>query len=183
MTASEFDAVEDYDNRWRYELIHGALVVLPPHEAGNRWVNDELGYLLRNYQKHEGQLGALDATIYGQYIQCGGDRRLADRVLWCGLGRHPHTDETPTVVAELMTEGKRYAQRDREEKKKDYRRAGVTEYWVFDRIACTLTVSYLKKKRSDKVYQKNDVFTTDLLPGFELPLKRIFELANRWPTK
>jgi len=29
MTPEEFDAITDYDDEWRYELIHGVLVVNP----------------------------------------------------------------------------------------------------------------------------------------------------------
>ena len=34
MTPEEFDAIDDYDDLWRYELVHGVLIVTPiPAEA------------------------------------------------------------------------------------------------------------------------------------------------------
>src|SRR5437016_2692933 len=52
MTPEEFDAVPPgrWDDRYRYELIRGVLVVAPI--AGNAEVdpNEELGYLLRLYK-------------------------------------------------------------------------------------------------------------------------------------
>src|SRR5262249_32949206 len=50
MTPAEFDAIEDYDKNYRYELIHGVLVVSPiplPEETGP---NELLGVLLFLYQ-------------------------------------------------------------------------------------------------------------------------------------
>ena len=40
MTPEEFDAVNDYDENYRYELIHGVLVVNPipnPEETGHTY--------------------------------------------------------------------------------------------------------------------------------------------------
>jgi hypothetical protein len=48
MTPDEFDAITDYDDRYRYELIRGVLVVNPiPSEAEgdpNRQSHEELGH-------------------------------------------------------------------------------------------------------------------------------------------
>lgn len=182
LTPDEFDRA-NVEEGCRYELIKGVLVVSPATLFNERRPNEELGRLLLNYQQWHAQGASLDDTAWEHDVFCGENRRRADRVIWCGLGRLPDPVDTPTIAVEFVSAGKRNFSRDYHDKKKDYRRAGVTEYWVFDRFACTLTVSYLKKKKPDKVFQRNDVFTSDLLPGFELPLKRIFELANRWPTK
>ncbi len=52
MTPEEFDATPEraFDDRYRYELIRGVLVVTPPPGSGERGPNDELGYLLRLLQ-------------------------------------------------------------------------------------------------------------------------------------
>src|SRR5262245_286010 len=89
MEPGEFDAISDYDDRYRYELINGVLVVnaIPGPAQANP--NEVLGYALRDYQKNHPKGAALDLTLPERYIRVGRDRRLADRVLWAGLGRRP----------------------------------------------------------------------------------------------
>jgi hypothetical protein len=62
MTPEEFDAIEDYDENYRYELIHGVLVVSPlplPLETGP---NELLGHYLLGYQESHSQGSSLDLT-------------------------------------------------------------------------------------------------------------------------
>jgi len=90
MTPEEFDAVIDYDDRFVYELIHGVLIVSPAPGVSERDPNQELGFLLRDYQ-HNHPLGEiLDKTLSGQYIPLPDGRRRADRAIWAGLGRVPN---------------------------------------------------------------------------------------------
>ena len=62
LTPAEFDAAE-FEEGWRYELIHGVLVVSPPPLRKERDPNDELGYWLRRYQESHPQGRAMDATL------------------------------------------------------------------------------------------------------------------------
>src|SRR5579859_1405048 len=85
MSPAEFDAVEDYDENWRYELVHGVLVVNPIPLEAQVGPNEYLGVLLYLYQQ-EPEGVALDATLPERYIRTLDSRRLADRVIWAGLG-------------------------------------------------------------------------------------------------
>ena len=60
MKPEEFDAAEDWDDAYRYELINGVLIVAPPPGEGERGPNDLLGYLLRVYQDQHPQGSALN---------------------------------------------------------------------------------------------------------------------------
>ena len=51
LTAEEYDALQDWEEGYRYELIHGVLVVTPPAGPGERSPNDKLGYLLLRFQE------------------------------------------------------------------------------------------------------------------------------------
>jgi hypothetical protein len=76
LTPREFDAVGAWDEDYRYELIHGVLVVaaLPlPMETGP---NETLGVWLANYQM---QGGTLDGTLPEQYVHLIDSRRRADK--------------------------------------------------------------------------------------------------------
>ena len=85
MTTDEFDAIEEYDDDYRYELINGVFVVNPIPSQGERDPNEELGFLLRMYRDEHP--GFLDKTLFEEYIRLPNSRRRADRVIWAGLGR------------------------------------------------------------------------------------------------
>jgi len=176
LAPDEFDAAE-LEVGCRYELIRGVLIVSPTPLPQERCANDQLSHWLRSYQENHPQGSALDATLPEHEIYVGGDRRRADRVVWAGLGRQPRVDETPTIAIEFVSAGKRNLTRDYEEKRREYASIGVQEYWVLNRFTRTLTVFRADTKL---VFEEDHIYTTPLLPGFELPLAKLFELASRW---
>ena len=176
LAPDEFDVAE-FEEGYRYELIHGVLVVSPAPLPQERGPNDRLGHWLCSYQENHPEGSALDDTLPEHDIHVGSDRRRADRVVWAGLGRHPRVDETPTIVIEFVSAGKRNLIRDYEEKRKEYASIGVEEYWVLNRFNQTLTVF---RANARLVFEEGHIYTTPLLPGFELPLAKLFELARGW---
>ena len=99
LSPEEFDAVEECDELYNYELVHGVLVVAPPPAVGEREPNDQLGYLLRSYKDHHPQGAALDLTLPEHLIHTPDSRRRADRVIWTGLGRTPNTRQDQPTIA------------------------------------------------------------------------------------
>lgn len=185
MTPEEFDAVTDYDDLYKYELIHGVLVVNAIPLPQERGPNEELGRLLLNYRDDHAQGSSLDDTLVEEYVRTAESRRRADRVIWAGLGRQPDPNsDVPTIVVEFVSEGRRSRRRDYVEKRAEYLAIGVTEYWVIDRFERTLTVF----RRADEApeqqtIREGEVYTSALLPGFELPLARLLAVADRWGSK
>jgi len=55
LTPEEFDAVEDYDENYRYELIHGVLIVSSIPIEATVGSNEMLGHELLDYQQHHPQ--------------------------------------------------------------------------------------------------------------------------------
>ncbi len=178
MTPREFDR-GDFMEGWRYELIKGILIVSPTPLRNERDPNDELGYLLRVYQETHPLGHSLDATLAEEEITAGGNRRRVDRAIWAGLGRLPRRRETPTITVEFVSEGRRDRERDYLAKKEENLTVGVKEYWIIDRFQRAMTV-YTRRGRR-RVIGEDQAHKTDLLPGFELPLARLFALADRWP--
>jgi Uma2 family endonuclease len=180
MTPAEFDQAAFVEG-WRYELINGLLVVSPPPLEEERDANDELGYWLRRHRNTHPEGNQLDATLHWHTVCTPANRRYADRVIWAGLGRKPRRGERPTIVVEFVSAGKRDRQRDCEEKRDEYMALGIREYLIFDRFERTLTV-YIRKddKVKKRVLRAHQKYRTDLLPGFELPLERLFALAEPW---
>jgi Uma2 family endonuclease len=182
MTPEEFDAAADFDEHYSYELIHGVLIVSPPPGAAERDPNGELEFLLRSYQLNHPSGSLLDKTLSEQYIHLPGSRRRADRVVWIGLGRVPDlAKDVPAIAIEFVSKRQRDRVRDYEEKRRDYLSIGVQEYWIIDRFQRIMTI--VRKTLSEPaelVIKENDLYTTPLLPGFELPLARLLKVADDW---
>ncbi|MDB5352621.1 MAG: hypothetical protein JWN86_3868 [Planctomycetota bacterium] len=182
MTAQEFDAIRRFDPRFRYELIGGMLIVSRLPSVGEVGPNQELGRLLLNYQDSAAGTSVLDATLPEQYVYSGENRRRADRVIWTGLGRCPNVEsDRPTILVEFVSRSRRDAIRDYEEKRAEYLALGIAEYWVIDRFARTMTVfRQPPAEPTESVVRADGIYRTPLLPGFELPLARLFAVADRW---
>ena len=182
MTPEEFDAITDYDDRYRYELVHGVLVVNPIPSEAEADPNEELGHWLRNYRDQHPQGSILNLTLSERYISTGDSRRRADRVIWAGLGRLPDpVEDVPTIAVEFVSQGKRNWLRDYEEKRREYLALGVKEYWVIDRFRRTMTVWRDDPAGpAERVVVEAEVYRTGLLPGFELPLARLMAVADGW---
>ncbi len=180
LTLREFDAA-DFEGGWRYELIHGVLVVSPAPLRKERDPNEELGRWLRNYAESHPAGAAMDATFYEETVITPTERRRADRAIYAGLGRKPGEGETPTIVVEFVSAGKRNLIRDYEEKRDEYLAIGVREYWIIDRFARRMTIHVPGEEApTTRVVNEQEVYTTDLLPGFELPLGKLLERADCW---
>lgn len=181
MTSEEFDAIEDYDENYRYELIHGVLVVNPipnPEETGP---NEFLGHLLLDFREHaKGEQRRFD-TLPQQYVRTPNGRRIADRLIWIGLERPalPRKD-VPTIAIEFVSAGKRSRTRDYVEKKQEYGETGLREYWIIDRFHRTMTVVHFgSSELIEQVVSEHESYQSPLLPGFVVPVGRILASADR----
>jgi Uma2 family endonuclease len=181
MTPEEFDAIEDADENYVYELIDGVLIVAPPPSEGERGPNEYLAQILRNYQDDHPQGSALNYTLSEHAIRTRNSRRRADRVIWAGLGRTPNVRrDMPSIAIEFVSVGKRSRVRDYEAKRDEYLAAGVVEYWVIDRFRRQMTVFRRDGRRiAEVVIREADSYTTPLLPGFELPLAKVLAEADK----
>lgn len=183
LTPGEFDAITEYDELYRYELIDGVLVVNPIPSETQADPNDELGHMLRSYQEQHPQGGALDLTLPERYIHLPNSRRQADRVIWAGLGRRPNPKaDVPAIAVEFVSAGRRSWRRDYLEKRREYEQAGVREYWVVDRFDRIMTMYDHEPggPSMERVIREHETYRTDRLPGFELPLGRLLAVADAW---
>ncbi|HET6882777.1 MAG TPA: Uma2 family endonuclease [Pirellulales bacterium] len=186
MTLDEFDDA-DFELGYRYELIHGVLVVTPPPLEEERDANEALGHWLRNYQELHPHGKALDLTLPEQNVRTIGQNRRCDRVIWAGLGRRPRSRgpaarrDAPTIVVEFPSSRSADRRRDYEEKKNEYRDIGVREYWIVDRFRRLLTVYHRRGARWVKrLVQEAETYRTPLLPGFELSLAKLLAVSDQY---
>lgn len=185
MTPAEYRAHTNWERGYRYELIQGVLVVNPPPPPSHQVPNDVLGWLLRSYQESHPEGKALDETWPDFEVTLESGYRIADRVIWCGLGRRPDVDtDTPAILIEFVSEGLSQWRRDYELKRDEYLAIGIKEYWVFDRFARTMTIFQLSSAGPiAQVLGENEVVRTPLLPGFELPLAKLLACSDGWPRR
>ena len=182
MTSEEFDAIEDWDPAFQYELIRGIVIVSPIPSGAESDSVDALGQLLRNYQDQHPNGRALDLTLSERHVFLpDGSRRKADRLLWVGLGRMPNLmTDVPAIVVEFVSSSRRDHLRDYVHKREEYRSIGVKEYWVIDRFRSRMTTF---RATGESVVARTETYHTDLLPGFELPLERLLGVADKWKNK
>jgi Uma2 family endonuclease len=178
MTPEEFDALEDWEEGYRYELVHGVLIVTPPPALGEHKPNDELGHWLLTYRDTHPHGSALDDTAPEHTIQNRTGRRRTDRAVWAGLGRTPDYDHDPPAIAiEFVGRRSRDRRRDYFDKRQEYTEAGVREYWIIDRFRRTMTVC--RGVDEEEIVVEGQSNSTKLLPGFELPFARLLAIADR----
>jgi Uma2 family endonuclease len=183
MTPEEFDAVTRFVEDYRFELVHGVVIATRlPTDYANSDMNGELGHVLRSHQYSHPEGGRMDCTLYSEYLRFSDNRRCADRAVWIGLGRVPDPEkDVPTIVAEFVSKSARDRARDYEEKRRDYLNLGISEYWVIDRFHRTMTVFRRPPAQPpEQVFDAAATYRTPLLPGFELPLSKLFTRADYW---
>jgi Uma2 family endonuclease len=93
------------------------------------------------------------------------------------IAQEKNVQGAPDLVVEILSKGTRRL--DERIKLEAYDRCGVREYWLFDRFRKGVQVW----DRTDGGFRQRpflsaaaeDVLTSPLLPGFELPLAEVFE--------
>ncbi len=180
MSPEEFDAVDDHDEDYRYELVRGVLVVTPVPLEEEADPNERFGGLLFLYQELHPQGRTLDRTRPERYVRTREGRRRPDRVIWAGLGRRPdEASDIPSIAVEFVSGGKRNWSRDYVLKRNEYLEAGVAEYWIFDRFDRILTVYRNSPTGAITiVVEEGETYRTPLLPGFDLPISRLLEVVD-----
>lgn len=186
LTLDEFDEAR-FEKGYRYELLHGVLVVTPPALEEERDANEELGHWLRNDQDSHPEGRALDLTLPEQNIRTTTQNRRCDRAIWTGLRRRPRTRgpvrsrDLPSILVEFPSSRPADQRRDYEEKRVEYRDLGIQEYWIIDRFQRAMTVySWRGSRWVKRTIAEGDLYRTPLLPGFELDLARLLAVSDKY---
>lgn len=179
MSKEEFRAVQDFDDHYRYELIRGVVIVTPPASNSEAKANHQLGTMLDRYAEEHPNGKCIDDTLFEREIETIPNLRRTDRSIWIGLGRVPDPEtDVPAIIVEFVSPGRVAHYRDYDEKREEYLQIGVKEYWVIDRFDRTMTV--FRPQVEPHVVKEDEIYATPLMPGFELPLKKILAAADRY---
>ena len=179
LTPRRFDEA-DFEEGWRYELIQEVLVVTPIPRKASRGLAGKLIQWLQNYADRLGKGIEFLTALFEETIELpNGSRRRCDVGVWIELGRNPGAHDVPTITVEIVSKRASDVRRDYVDKRADYLAAGVQEYWIIDRFRRTMTVLRRRGGRwQQRVVQEDEVYTTPLLPGFELKLRDLLAHAD-----
>src|SRR5687768_8265210 len=87
MTLDEYESIDEWEPGYRYELIHGVLIVSPPPDDAGQGPNERLGYWLLLYKDQHPNGKTLDDTLMERPVRTRAGIRVVDRALWIGYGR------------------------------------------------------------------------------------------------
>ncbi len=168
MTLDEFIEA-DFEEGWLYELARGVVVVTEVPEVFHGRIVSRLANLLERYEQDGGRAMDYRAGRAACALRLPGmqSSRHPDQAVY--FFPPPEIDQPwarwiPDIVIEVVSAGSEV--RDYTEKREEYLRAGVREYWILDPTPRIL----LAQKRFGDVWQDvlvpaDAVYQTHLLPG------------------
>jgi Uma2 family endonuclease len=173
-----FEEYQELNLSGRYELVNGELEELVPPRPLHGWTGGRLPLELGRYlDEHQPdafwgvELDIPTIPFFGRrpdfaYYSPADAARIDlrnNRVLG-----------VPTLVVEILSEDDE--ERDLITKRSEYARAGIQHYWIADPRRCTVLALVLRGNEYEVAgeYSGGDALTSDLFPGLEIPLSRLF---------
>jgi Uma2 family endonuclease len=167
------------DDGQRHELIDGEHYVTPSPNTKHQRVSGNLHLLIGSWLEIH-QVGrvfyAPYDVVFSNFDVVEPDLLYLSNERMAEVVTPQHVRGAPEIVIEIGSPGTR--KRDETIKKRLYERSGVSEYWVIDP---ELDVVRIYRRGEDGFgraielsSEADDSLTTPLLPGLEMPLRRIF---------
>ena len=153
----------------RYELVNGEVAMTPTPDGEHDDPIDALQAVLYEYRKtHPEAVGHISQRAS---VPIPGEEtvREPDLAVYCewasaGRGWRVWKEHTPVLVVEVVSPGQ--ASRDYEAKRRDYRLAGIPEYWIIDPQDRCVTVLVLKDGDwMETVFGPGQTIQSTVLPG------------------
>jgi len=180
MTAEEFLALPERSTATRAELIDGELVMNEP----SRMHNGSQGRIFLALGNWANEAPARGWAALPLDVQIDDRNVHVPDMAWYRDGRMPdRADPAPYPVPDLAVEVRspltwRF---NIGRKKQNYERHGVGELWLIDTAADVVFVFRRSTPEATHFdvsldFSPGETLTSPMLPGFELPVARIFEL-------
>ena len=181
MTLDDFDRAVGDEGR-DYELGRGVVAVVDVPDLPHFRQEDEIRDRFKAHARaNPGSIDAIMGTMQCKLlIEPTQSERHPDLAVYTTprpSGPDVWSRWVPAIAVEVVSASS--VRRDYDEKPDDYLLFGVREYLISDRFRRLLTA--LVRDRGRWVRRElgpDEVYTTDLLPGFELPCRPIFEAAD-----
>jgi Uma2 family endonuclease len=161
----------------RYELVNGVVEMPPAPDMGHADSVDVLYQAICEYGKATPGAFVRVTTRAAVRIPRKETVRDPDVAVYAkwgnrGLGWRGWLQFTPFLVAEVVSPGQ--SLRDYRDKKADYWRAGIREYWIVDPEREAVTVMTRGRKRWKKtVFARRQHARSTALPGFTVPVAHL----------
>ena len=164
------------DDGKRYEIIAGDLLMSPSPNRIHQYILLKLAKRLDDFVEKQ----RLGHTFIAPFDVVLSKHNVVqpDIVFVSQKNEHiiseTHIHGTPDLLVEIISPGS--ARRDREIKRKLYAKFGVSEYWLVNPKLQTIEVYRLQNQilRRVGILKNDEVVSSPLLPGFALPVHRIF---------
>jgi Uma2 family endonuclease len=187
-TVDDLDAFPD--DGLRREVIDGELYVTHAPDLRHQNALDEIVTTLRTWRRAVRAGRGLESS--GPGVVFSFDNGVIPDLVWVSEERlstiviNPATGkpsgrfyQAPDLLVEIVSPGVEQARRDREIKLKLYARRGAREYWIVDYLRRTVEVHRRTATATLELaatLSAPDTLTSPLLPDFELPVARLFDL-------
>jgi Uma2 family endonuclease len=169
------------DDGMRHELIDGEHYVTPSPNTKHQTVSVTLTVLIGGWLEVNpmGRLyHAPFDVVFSRFDVVEPDLLYLSNDRAADVLTPQHVRGAPDLVIEIGSPGTRA--RDETKKRALYERTGVTEYWFVDPEIDVVRIYRRSGERFTRPVElsreTNDVLTTSLLPGLELPLARLFRV-------
>ena len=167
------------DDGRRHELIDGEHYVTPSPNVSHQEILGRLHLLIGTWlQGHRvGKIfvAPLD-VLFSRFDVVEPDLLYVSNERAAEVLSIQHLTGAPDLVIEIASPGTR--SRDETIKRRLYERSSVTEYWVVDPDIDVIRIYRRSGERFERPVElsreADDVLTTALLPGLQMPLARIF---------
>ncbi|HIQ04360.1 MAG TPA: Uma2 family endonuclease [Anaerolineae bacterium] len=168
------------ENEKRYEIVDGELFVSKQPHWHHQATCNNIAAELTNWNRTTGQ----GQTVSAPGVIFDEENDVVPDVVWVSrerlaaiLGEDGHLHRAPELVVEVLSPGWVNERRDRVAKLKLYSVHGVREYWIVDWRAQAVEV-YRRQDAALRLVctlHREDELTSPLLPGFRVPVARLFE--------
>lgn len=160
----------------RYEIIEGELFVtpapVPRHQRAVTRLTTRLATFVDNHALGEVFVSPID-VVFSDYDVVEPDVVFISRAR-AAIIKEKFVSGAPDLVVEVISETT--AKVDRAAKLKLYARYGVQEYWIIDPGTQSAEIYMLQESvKPIRQVRAEDSLTSRLLPGFNLPLRELFE--------
>jgi Uma2 family endonuclease len=172
---------EDYcllpDDGRRHEIIDGEHYVNPSPNTRHQTVSRNLSFALWE-QVREHDLGEI---FYAPYDVVLSDFDIVEPdIIFVSAARShiitgANIQGAPDLVVEILSPSNR--KYDEVVKFKRYAALGISEYWIVDPDRETVKI-YRRVASGLALVETSDRLATPLIPGFELPLREIFDFER-----
>ena len=172
------------ETKQKCEVVDGVINMPPSPYPEHQWIEKDIFFRCEEFSRAS-RLGVflpapLDLVIQREPLRVRqpdiiflNSERTGIRERRDLQGRFP-LDVSPDMVMEVLSPSN--TPREIESRLRDYKQAGAYQCWLFSPRAETAEIIDLtgEEPRSIAVFSKEDILTSDLLPGFELNLSEIF---------